>query len=129
MPLREDSLRRQMRYSLRMAWDRVCTITNISQPWLFQKLTFRSLLLIGLMALGQNGTLASGQILHATGDRPSFEVASIKPWKRTPSPPPPGDGASAPAKVMKVAPVDAGPPPTNRVHLILPMSILIYVGI
>jgi bla regulator protein blaR1 len=74
-------------------------------------------------------TLASGQILHATGDRPSFEVATIKPWKRTPSPPPEGPnlpGTSVPVKVMKVAPVDAGPPRlTDRLHMILPISVLI----
>ena len=97
------------------------------------KLTLRVLLLLGLMAPVENGTLASGQILHATGDRPSFEVASIKPWKRTPSPPPPPDGANlpgatAPVKVMKVAPVDAGPPPTDRVHLIVPISTLIALA-
>ena len=85
--------------------------------------TFCALLFVGLMAAG--GTLASGQILHATGDRPSFEVATIKPWKRTPSPPPPPDGTTAPVKVMKVAPVDAGPPPSDRLHIILPISILI----
>lgn len=90
-----------------------------------RQITIRALLLIGLMAAGENGALASGQILHATGDRPSFEVATIKPWKRTPSPPPPGDGVSAPVKVMKVAPVDAGPAPTDRLHMILPISILI----
>jgi uncharacterized protein (TIGR03435 family) len=94
------------------------------------KLTFRVLPLIGLMASGQNGTLASGQILHSTGERPSFEVASIKPFKRTPSPPPPPDGtnlpgSAVPVKVMKVAPVDAGPPPADHVHMILPISILI----
>ena len=94
------------------------------------KLTFRVLLLVALMAPGENGTLASGQILHATGDRPSFEVATIKPWKRTPSPPPPPDGANlpgapVPVKRMKVAPVDAGPAPTDQVHMILPISILI----
>jgi uncharacterized protein (TIGR03435 family) len=89
------------------------------------KLTSRVLLLIGLMVPGENSTLASGQILHAIGDRPSFEVATIKPWKRTPSPPPLRDGGSAPVKVMKVAPVDAGPAPTGRVHVILPISILI----
>ena len=57
-----------------------------------RQITIRVLLLVGLMASGENGTLARGQILHATGDRPSFEVATIKPWKRTPSPPPPPDG-------------------------------------
>jgi len=82
------------------------------------KLTFRGLLFVGLMAPGENGTLASGQILHATGDRPSFEVASIKPWRRTLNPPPS-------MKVMKVAPVDAGPPPADRLHMILPISVLI----
>ena len=87
------------------------------------KLTFRVLLLVGSMAPGENGTLASAQILRPIGDRPSFEVASIKPFHRTPSPPPP-DGATAPVKV-KVAPVDAGPPPTTQVHVILPISILI----
>ena len=80
------------------------------------------LLIAGLMA---NCTLASAQILHATGDRPSFEVATIKPFKRTPPPPSPPDGATAPVKVMKVAPVGAGPAPTDRIHSILPISILI----
>jgi bla regulator protein BlaR1 len=61
-----------------------------------------------------------GQILHADGDRPSFEVATIKPWRRTPSAPPP-DGA--PVKVMKVAP--GAPPLSDQLHMILPISILI----
>jgi len=91
------------------------------------KLTFRVLLSIGWMAFVINGTFASGQILHATGDRPSFEVASIKLRERTPSPAPPPDGANpgAPVKRMKVAPVDEGPPPTGHLHMILPISILI----
>jgi len=94
------------------------------------KLIFRVLLLAGLMAPGENGTLASAQILHATGDRPSFEVASIKPRKRTPIPPPLPDGANlpgtaVPVKVMKVAPVDAGPPPADQLHMILPILELI----
>src|ERR1700755_1612649 len=89
----------------------------------FHKLTSRALLLVALMASAEKGTLTSAQILHATVDRPSFEVATIKPWKRTPTPP--ADGASAPVKVMKVAPLDAGPPPADQVHMILPISILI----
>src|SRR5580692_640238 len=85
-----------------------------------RQITIRApLLLVGLIALGKNATLARGQTLHATGERPSFEVATIKPWKRTPSPPPAPDGAPAPVKVMKVAPVDAGPPPTGRLHMIM----------
>jgi uncharacterized protein (TIGR03435 family) len=84
----------------------------------------RILFLIGLIALGpQRGTLARGQILHAASDRPTFEVATIKPWQRTP-PPPPSDG-TAPAKVMKMAPVGEAPPPTQLVHMIWPISILI----
>lgn len=61
---------------------------------------------VGLLALVGYANLASGQILHCAGERPSFEVASIKSWKRSPSPP---DGTAAPVKVMKVAPVGAGP--------------------
>jgi hypothetical protein len=34
-------------------------------------------------------------------------------------------GTAVPVKVMKAAPVDAGPPPTGRVHMILPISVLI----
>jgi bla regulator protein BlaR1 len=69
---------------------------------------------------------AQSQILHASGDRPSFEVATIKPWRRPASPPPTPDGVTAPVKVMKVSPGDAGPPPTtDRLHMILPISILI----
>jgi bla regulator protein blaR1 len=88
---------------------------------------FAMLLLVGLLLFGwpASGTWASAQILHATGDRPAFEVATIKPWQRTPSPPPP-DGTTAPVKVMKISPGDPGPPPpTDRLHLILPISVLI----
>lgn len=84
---------------------------------------WRALVLTALLVPGAPITFAQSQILHATGDRPSFEVATIKPWKRTPTPP--ADGASAPVKVMKVAPVDAGPPTTNQLHMVLPISILI----
>lgn len=89
----------------------------------FQKLTFPVLLLVALI-VPDEGRLARAQILHATGERPSFEVATIKPWKRVPKPPA-ADGAPAPVKVMKVAPVDAGPPPSGQMHMILPISILI----
>jgi uncharacterized protein (TIGR03435 family) len=92
---------------------------NLSPP-------FRhALFLTGLVALGAPGGSAQSQILHATGDRPSFEVATIKPWKRPPTPPPPGDGASAPVKVLKASPVGAGGQTTNRVHMILPLALLI----
>ena len=65
-----------------------------------------------------------GQILHATGPLPSFEVATIKPWQRPPAPPPPPDG-SAPVKVMKLSPGRPGGQSTDRVHMILPTMILI----
>jgi hypothetical protein len=94
----------------------------------FYKPAFRVLLPAGLMAPGENVTPASGQILHVTGDRPSFEVVTIKPWKRTPRPPPDSTnlpGNTVPVKVMKAAPLDAGPPPADRLHMILPISVLI----
>ena len=37
------------------------------------------------------------QILHPTDPLPSFEVATVKPWHRTPPPPQP-DGTPAPQK-------------------------------
>jgi bla regulator protein BlaR1 len=83
----------------------------------------RALFLTGLVALGAQSRLAQGQVLHATGDLPSFEVATIKSWKRPPTPPPPADGAAV--KVMKSAPVGGGGQPTNRVHMILPVALLI----
>ena len=64
------------------------------------------------------------QILHASGELPSFEVATIKPWQRPPAPPPPPDG-SAPAKVMKFSPGRPCGQSTDRVHMILPVMILI----
>jgi bla regulator protein blaR1 len=65
-----------------------------------------------------------GQILHASGPLPSFEVATIKPWQRPPAPPPPPEG-SAPVKVMKISPGRPGGQSTDRVHMILPVMILI----
>ena len=67
-----------------------------------------------------------GQILHAQAPLPSFEVVSIRPWKRIP-PPPPLDGAPAPKKIMKVDPLSGGErgQSTDRVHMILPIEILI----
>ena len=67
-----------------------------------------------------------GQILHASGPLPSFEVATIRPWKPMPSPPPPpSDGTTAARKVLKVDPGGPGGQPTDRVHMILPAALLI----
>jgi bla regulator protein blaR1 len=66
-----------------------------------------------------------GQILHASGPLPSFEVTTIKPWKPRLSPAPPSDGITAPRKVMKVDPGPLGGQTTDRVHMILPIEGLI----
>jgi uncharacterized protein (TIGR03435 family) len=72
-----------------------------------------------------------GQILHATGPLPSFEVATIKPWRRPPTPPPPSPpspsdvAAPNPALPDKIAPINAGGQTTDRVHSILTARLLI----
>jgi bla regulator protein blaR1 len=92
-----------------------------------QHLSKRFAIMLAVAGLGAPAVWAQkfevGQILHATGDRPSFEVATIKPWRRTPSPPPDAANAAAPVKVMKVVP---GPPAlSDELHMILPISVLI----
>jgi bla regulator protein blaR1 len=68
-----------------------------------------------------------GQILHANGPLPSFEVASIRPWKPNPSPPPsPANISNAPQKSNeRFAPLGGGAQKTDRVHAILPANLLI----
>jgi len=96
---------------------------------LVYSLDFRcALFLTGLFALGAQSSLAQGQILHATGDPPSFEVATIKPWIRPPTPPPPADGAPARVRVDPGAGAGAGSgagQPAKRVHVIAPVALLI----
>lgn len=68
------------------------------------------------------------QILHPTTPLPSFEVATIKPWQPHPTPPPPPPDATSdpkPARPAKVAPGPPGGQSTDRVHTILPASLLI----
>ena len=67
---------------------------------------------------------AYGQILHASGPLPSFEVVSIRPWKPVASPPLP-TSAATPRKVMKMSPVGGGGQVTDRIHLIEQAEILI----
>lgn len=81
-------------------------------------------LFVCLATLSSSMTPMYGQILHAGGPLPSFEVATIKPWQRPPAPPTPPDG-SAPVKVMKFSPGRPGGQSTDRVHMILPVMILI----
>jgi bla regulator protein blaR1 len=64
------------------------------------------------------------QILHPTDPLPSFEVATIKPWHRTPPPPLP-DGAPAPQKIAKIDPGNAARQLRPQLHMILPIEILI----
>jgi bla regulator protein BlaR1 len=75
-----------------------------------------SLLLAGEISL-------SAQLLLPKEPMPSFEVATIKPWK-----PPvisPSAGAGAPQKVMKVAPVGAAAPVGERIDFIGQIELLI----
>jgi uncharacterized protein (TIGR03435 family) len=68
---------------------------------------------------------AQGQILHSIDPLPSFEVATVKPWKRTPPPSPsPGD-QSVVQKPMKVVPSGAPAEFTDRVQMILPPALLV----
>src|SRR5580704_1748975 len=51
---------------------------------------------MGLMALGVvRGSLVNGQILHASGPQPSFEVATVRPMKNGP----PSDRGTSPPGV------------------------------
>jgi bla regulator protein blaR1 len=71
-----------------------------------------------------------GQILHASGPLPSFEVVTIRPWRRPPTPPPPPpppDGIAAPNPALpdKIAPGNGGGQKTDRVHSILTARLLV----
>ena len=91
---------------------------------LFHSIKFAAIIWLATLSLRM--TPMYGQILHASGPLPSFEVATIKPWQRPPAPPPPpSDATTAPAKVMKLSPGTLRGPVPERVHMILPMTILI----
>jgi bla regulator protein blaR1 len=72
---------------------------------------------------------AHAQILHASGPMPSFEVATVKPWKPQAAPPPPSAEGAMPAKPVgppaKIAPGKPGGQATDRVRTILPPQLLI----
>jgi len=78
--------------------------------------------LVTALAVGSAGA----QILHADGPLPSFEVATIKPWHRTPSPLV-GDSISAVKLPAKVDPGSGGVHgvSTDRVHMIIPVLELV----
>ncbi len=85
--------------------------------------------ILSLLALSAPG--AFGQILHATGPLPSFEVATIKPYTQSlvplPPPPPPSPASNANRKPgpAKVAPGKGGGITTDIFHTILPAQLLI----
>lgn len=86
----------------------------------FSNTVFRVAILTTLLSI----KATQGQILHGVDPLPSFEVASVKPWKRTP-PPSPSPGDVGPQKPVKVDP-SAGPVAfTDRVHVILPPGLLV----
>jgi len=69
---------------------------------------------------------AGAQILHADGPQPSFEVATIKPWHRAPSPLV-GAGVGTVQLPAKVDPGSGGvrEVSSDRVHMIIPVLELI----
>jgi bla regulator protein blaR1 len=69
--------------------------------------------------------LIAAQVLHASGPLPSFEVATVKPWKQPPAPPPPPPDSSALPRPARIAPGNGGGQTTDRVHTILPARLLI----
>jgi bla regulator protein blaR1 len=77
-----------------------------------------------------------GQILHASGPLPSFEVVTVKPWKPRvapppppPPPPPPSAEGAMPVRPVgppaKIAPGSPGGQVTDRVRGIWPPQLLI----
>jgi uncharacterized protein (TIGR03435 family) len=85
------------------------------------KISFSITVLAALPAIQS----APGQILHSTGPLPSFEVVSVKPWKRTPQlSTTPGD-QSVVQKPTKVVPSGAPAEFTDRVQMILPPALLV----
>jgi bla regulator protein BlaR1 len=70
-------------------------------------------------------TRAQPQLLHADGPLPSFEVVSIKPFRPKPMPTPPPGEQIIHQQVMKFAPGQPGAQRSDRVHMILPVQMLI----
>jgi len=92
------------------------------------------LLALGTLAFCVVTPIAThAQILHASAPLPSFEVATVKPFKPQPAPPPPPpppsvDGATdirPKAPPAMIAPGKPGGQTTDRVRTILPVQLLI----
>ncbi len=74
-----------------------------------------------MMMLGYGSVKA--QILHPEPPLPTFEVATIRPWKPSQPPPSADGGPGAVKKIVKMAPVGSAPPPSPRVHFIGQMEL------
>lgn len=94
----------------------------------------RGLNFYGLLLIGALGVPLRGQVLHAGGPLPSFEVVSIKPMKMMGAPlPPPGVGGGSVGGEQIISQVQIrGPMPTgapkvasDRMHLVMPARMLI----
>lgn len=67
-----------------------------------------------------------GQILKSTGPRPSYEVASIRLWRRpAPAPDTVGGEQVVHQAVVKFSPGNLGGQRTDRVHMITPLGVLV----
>ncbi len=90
-------------------------------------LTAAAAVVAGPLALGlARMPVIFGQILKASGPRPSFEVASIHLLKR-PAPPPEMVGGEQVIhqQTMKFSPGNGGGQTSDRVHIIAPLGVLI----
>jgi bla regulator protein blaR1 len=89
----------------------------------------RGLILIGGLALGAaRGLPMQGQVLHASGPLPTFEVVSIKPMKMMSAPPPPPmpGGEQIISQIQIRGGMPSGPRATSdRMHMVMPARMLI----
>lgn len=87
----------------------------------------RSLIAFGLLAFASLSAEAiRAQLLHANGPLPTFEVATVRRVPpMPPPPPPPPDMDSRPKAPAKIAPGRGGAQPADRVHVMLPMRMII----
>ncbi len=85
---------------------------------------FAAIVMITPLALGLTRFVPMyAQILHATGPLPSFEVATIRLWKRPPAPPPGEEIISA--RVEKLSPEGLSGQASDRVHFVGQAELLI----
>jgi bla regulator protein blaR1 len=99
---------------------------------LVRGLDLRGLLLVGVLGVAC-GLPLRGQVLHASGPLPSFEVVSIKPMKMMGGPPPPlmpGGGPGGEQVISQIQirggmPTGAPRVASDRMHMVMPARMLI----